>query len=126
MPVDVLAAGPAASWVIMVGGQQGPAVGRLGRVEGAQVSAAIVAHEHGEGKCPAGQRLQVGIRQQPGHQAGLEAEGRGVAVDPGERAHRVEDRVQGLAYRLFAQPGAGSCPADPGREHVRHGVLLRW
>ncbi len=125
VPVDMGVVAPPGGRVIVVGGQQCPAVGRPGRIEGAEVGAAVMAHQHREGERTAGQGLQVRVRQQPGHQAGLQAEGGGIAVDARECAHRVEDSVKRRPDRLLAEPGAGSCPADPGSQHVRHGMLLR-
>ncbi len=124
MPVDVQRAARPPVRVVVVGGQQGAPVGLGGRVQGGQLDAAEHAAQHREGERTAGQRLEVTIRQQPGHQRGIQAECGRIAVNPGEAGHRVEHRVQRLSDHAggHALPPAG--PAHPGRQHVRHGVLL--
>ncbi len=74
VPVDVQLAARPPVGVVVVGGQQGAPVGLRGRVQGGQVDAAEHAAQHREGERPAGQRLQVTVRQQPGHQRGVQAE----------------------------------------------------
>ncbi len=112
------AAGPG----VVVGGEQQPAVGRVRRVELGQVDAAVPAFEHREGERAPRQRLKVGVRQQPRDELFVQAELRRVPVDPGERAHRVEDRVQCLLNGAGGQAALVPGPADPRREHVRHGL----
>ena len=124
MPVDVQRpAGPPVA-VVVIGGQQGAPVREHGRVQPVQVDAAEHAAQHREGERPPGQRLQVVVGQQPGHQRGIQAERGGVPVHLGEGAHRVEHRVQRLGDHLGGQPLPPSRPAHPGGQHVRHRMLL--
>jgi len=52
-------------------------------------------------------------RQQPGHQRRVQSEGRRIPVDLGERAHRVEDGIQGLGDHL-RRPAPGAVrPSAP-------------
>ena len=123
VPLDVRLAGVPGRPVV-VGGQQDPAAGRVGRVQRAQVHAAVPAAQQREGERPAGQRLQVGVWEQPGHQRGVQAEGGRVAVGGGESLRRVEHRVQRLGDRLPAHAAAPARPSRPGGKHVRDGLLL--
>jgi len=108
----------------VVGGQQGPPVPLVGRVQAAQVGAGMPALEHGERERATRQGLQVPVRQQPAHQHVVQPELRRIPVRLGEHAHRVEHGFQGLGHHRVVEPASPARPPDPGREHVRHRVLL--
>jgi len=124
VPLDV-PAHPAGSGGRVVGGEQRAPVPRVGRVQDGQVGAGMPALEHREGERPPRQRLQVGVRQQPPDQRVVQAELGGIPVRLGERADRVEHRLERLGDRGLGQPAAPARPAHPRGQHVRHRVLLR-
>ena len=123
VPLDV-PADPAGRRRGVVGGQQGPPVPRIGGVQAAQVGAGMPALQHREGERAPRQGLQVAVRQQPPDQHVVQAELRRITVRLGEHAHRVEHGLQGLVHHRLVQPAPPAGPAHPGREHVRHRVLL--
>jgi hypothetical protein len=108
----------------MVGGEQLVAVGRIGRVQRRQVDPVVPPLEHRERERAARQRLQVVIRQQPPDQGILQAELGRVAVGLGEAADRVEHGLQRLRHQRTREAPPRAGPAHPGRQHVRHRVLL--
>ncbi len=108
----------------VVGGQQGPPVPRVGRVQAAQVGAGMPAFQHREGERAPRQGLQVAVRQQAPDQHVVQAELRRIPVRLGEPAHRVEHGLQRLGHHRVGQPAPPARPADPGRQDVRHRVLL--
>ena len=109
---------------VVVGAEQQPPVGRVGRVELGQVDPAVLAHQQREREDAARQRLEVGVGQQPGGQLLVDAELGRVPVDPGERGHRVEQGVKRLPDGGVGQPALAAGPADPGVDNVRHRVLV--
>jgi len=123
VPLDV-PADPAGGRGGVVGSEQRAPVVRVGRVEDGQIGARMPALQDREGERAPRQRLQVGVRQQPPDQRVVQAELRRVPVRLGERAHRVEHRLERVGDRGLGQPAAPARPAHPGGQHVRHRVLL--
>jgi 5-oxoprolinase (ATP-hydrolysing) len=123
VPLDV-PADPARRRRGVVGGQQGSPVPRIGGIQAAQVGAGMPALQHREGERAPRQRLQVAVGQQPPHQHVVQPELRRITVRLGEHAHRVEHGLQGLVHERLVQPAPPAGPPHPGREHVRHRVLL--
>ena len=115
VPVDVPGVGGVVAGLVVIGRHQHPALGGISRIQRAQVGPAVAAAQHREGEGPAGQRLQIGVGQQPGHQGRLQAEGGRVMVDAGEGAHRVEYGVQRLGDGLLAQARSGGQPTGSRR-----------
>ena len=76
------------------------AVPRAGRVERGQVGAAVVALQHAGTRTPGGAAPPGRSRAAAGPPAAAPGRTSRVAVDAGERAHRVEHRVQRRADRL--------------------------
>jgi hypothetical protein len=108
----------------VIGGQQRPPVPRIGGIQAAQVGTVVPTLQDREGERAPRQRLQVAVRQQPPDQHVVQAELRRIPVRLGEHAHRVEHRFQGLGHQFLGQPAPPAGPPYPGRQHVRHRVLL--
>ena len=109
---------------VVVGGEQQPPVGRIGRVKLGQIDPAVLALEDRERERAPRQRLEVGVGQQPGHQLLVQAELGRVPVYPGKGGHRVEQDVKRLPDGRLRQPALLAGPADPGVDRVRHRVLV--
>jgi 5-oxoprolinase (ATP-hydrolysing) len=124
VPLDV-PADPAGCRGGVVGGQQGPPVPRIGGIQAGKVGAGVPALQDREGERAPRQGLQVAVRQQPPDQRVVQAELRRITVRLGEHAHRVEHGLQGLGHHRLGQPAPPAGPPDPGRQDVRHRVLLR-
>jgi 5-oxoprolinase (ATP-hydrolysing) len=109
----------------VVGGQQRAPVPRVGRVQAAQVRAGVPPLEDSERERAARQRLQVAVRQQPADERVVQPELRRIPVGLREHPHRVEHGLERLGHHGLGEPAPSARPADPGRQHVRHRVLLR-
>jgi 5-oxoprolinase (ATP-hydrolysing) len=123
VPLDV-AADAAGRRGGVIGGQQDPPVPRVGRIQAAQVGAGLPALQHREGERAPRQGLQVAVWQQPPDQHVVQAELRRITVRLREHAHRVEHGLQGVGHDLLGEVTPPARKPHPGREHVRHRVLL--
>ena len=106
---------------------QQPRAGRPGRARGQRGrgrSVGVPPAGTGSANARPGERLQVAVGQQPLDQRAVQAERRRIAVGLGELPGGVPDLVEGRPYALLGQAGPRARPADPGREHVRHRLLL--